>query len=78
MSKQQMIRFKRSDIPGIVLVIVVLTFWMYVYFERSDWQPASGFGPEWQCNGPGARSAGPDFCIKKPPVDPARQTPTPN
>ena len=64
MPKQQMVRFKRSDIPGIVLVIVVLTFWLYVWFERPDWQSASGFGPEWQCNGPGARSAGRTFASK--------------
>jgi hypothetical protein len=70
MSKQQRLRFKRSDIPGLALVIVFLTFWLYMWFERPDWQPPSGFGPEWQCTAGGARGGGPSFCIKKPAVDP--------
>ena len=71
-------KFKRSDIPGIVLVIAVFAFWLYMSNKYPDWKTPSGFGPEWQCNGPGGRTPAPDFCIKKVPVDPAHQTTTPN
>jgi hypothetical protein len=75
---QTMRKFRRGDIPAVVLAIVLGTYWLYTYFKRPDWHAPSGFGSEWQCTGPGARSAAPDFCIKKPPVDPANQTTPPN
>jgi hypothetical protein len=68
--------FKRGDIGAIALAIVLGAAFLYVAIKRPDWQPATGFGPEWQCNAPGR--GGSSFCIKKPPPVPADQTTTLN
>ena len=71
-------KFRRGDISAIVLAVVLGTFWLYTYFNRPDWSPPSGFGPEWRCTDRGVRGGGPDFCIKKPLANSALQTTTPD
>jgi|GEM_PF-4115442 len=64
---QQMRWPKRKDIPEVVLVIALVSFWLYWALKHPDWQRPSGFGPEWQCTQSG--KGGPDFCYKKPPAE---------
>jgi hypothetical protein len=71
-------KFRRGDIPAVVVALLLSSFWLYMYFEHRDWRPPSGFGPEWKCTESGARGGGPDFCIKMPPENAASQTTTPN
>jgi hypothetical protein len=66
---------KRKDIPGAVLVIVVLSFLLYWQLKHPNWQKPSGFGPEWQCTQSG--KGGPDFCYKKPSAEPGANAATP-
>lgn len=65
---------RRGDIAAIVIVTGIVGGFTYMSLKYPYWRPSSGFGPEWQCTGRGARGAGPDFCIKKQLLNPADQT----
>jgi hypothetical protein len=65
------IRFGRRDIPGFLLVAIIVVCGLYVAFKYPNWHTPSGFGPEWQCS-PAGRG-GSSFCIKKLPADSAKQ-----
>jgi hypothetical protein len=54
------------DIPGIALVVALLSFLLYWQLTHPFWQQPTGFGPEWQCTQSGRAAA--DFCYKKPPA----------
>jgi hypothetical protein len=58
-------KVRRRDIPIIIIFVIFGAFWLYTYFFRPDWRRPTGFDPEWQCTGMGAKGGGPDFCIKK-------------
>jgi hypothetical protein len=60
---------------AIVMAIGIAAGLLYMSSKYPDLRTPSGFGPEWQCSGRGARGAGPDFCIKKDLLKPAAQTP---
>jgi hypothetical protein len=71
--------FKSGDIPGLVVVVIVLGAFLYLathpqYANRL--RAGSNFGPEWQCTQTGR--AGPSFCIKKSFLDSTNQAKTPN
>jgi hypothetical protein len=53
------------DIAAIFIVLGIAGGLLFMSLKFPGGQSASGFGPEWQCTGRGARGAGPDFCIKK-------------
>jgi hypothetical protein len=67
---------KARDIPAILITFVVVAVFLYVRLKYPDRQPASGFGPEWQCSGVGRGRAA--FCIRKPATDSANRTTTPD
>jgi hypothetical protein len=67
---------KRRDIPGIILVFVLVAGWLYLNLKYPDWKRPTGFGPEWECSSSGR--GGPSSCMKKPAADPASQTTTQN
>jgi hypothetical protein len=67
---------KRGDIGAIALAIAIGVIFLYAAIKHPDWQRATGFGPEWQCNAPGR--GGSSFCIRKVPTAPADQTTTPD
>ncbi len=71
----QTIDLRRGDIAAIVLAIGIAGVLLFMSLKYPDLRTPSGFGPEWQCSGRGARGAGPDFCIKKELLKPTEQTP---
>jgi hypothetical protein len=62
----QMMPPQWKELPGIVLVVALVSFLLYWHIKNPNWQRPTGFGTEWQCT-PSARS-GPDFCLKLPPA----------
>jgi hypothetical protein len=67
---------KRRDIPAIIVGFAAVGLLLYLNLKHPDQQPATGFGPEWQCWGAGRGGTG--FCMRKSLLDPANQTKTPN
>jgi hypothetical protein len=74
-SMQSIRELRRGDIAAIVLAIGLAGGFLYMSAKYPNLQTPSGFGPEWECTGRGARGAGPDFCVKKELLKPAVQTP---
>jgi hypothetical protein len=67
---------RRRDIPGILFILLLLAGVFYLNLKYPNWKRPTGFGPEWECLAPGR--IGSSFCVRKPTVDPANQTATPN
>jgi hypothetical protein len=57
------LKFKWSDLPGLLFVAIFLAFSLYQAMKYPFRARPTGFGPEWACNTPGR--IGPDFYIKK-------------
>jgi hypothetical protein len=77
--KSPRLSFKARDIPGLVLVAIILGGFLYVAVHpqyANLLRRGNNFGPEWQCTQPGR--AGSSFCIKKSFLDPKSRDKTPN
>jgi hypothetical protein len=71
--------FKSGDIPGLVLVTIVLGAVLYLALhpQTADLlRSGNNFGPQWQCTQPGR--GGSSFCIKKSLLDAKNQAKAPN
>jgi hypothetical protein len=64
------LKFKWSDIVGLLFVAIVIAHGLYQAVKYPFRARPTGFGPEWECNMPGR--IGSDFCIKKPTTEPLK------
>jgi hypothetical protein len=65
-------KFRRGDIPAIILAVGLVAGFLYLYFNDPDRQQVTGFGPEWKCWGANAKGGG--FCVKRSVLDQPKQT----
>ena len=71
---QTMRKFRRGDIPAVVIAIALAAFFLFGLFKypNPDQQRLSNFGPEWKCYG--VSKGGASFCIRKSVLNSANQT----